>query len=405
MWGDCDRGWATPGPDGLLRLARSDGLDRGFLQRIEEQVAPSDLLVAICTSGSTAEPKIVMHTHGSVIRATQAFRPFIRIAPNERNYTGMPLFWLGGLNVNLLPVMYEGACMVFAASPRFDDVLEAIERERVTRVSLAPAQQAALAEIARARGLPLASVKRGLFEPRDRAGVPIPEVLRTRGTLGMTETFGPHGSWRADEPLASERAGSAGQTLPGIAREIVDPETGAVLPHGETGELFVRGYPLMEGYYKRERSEVFKADGFFPTGDLCALDAAGFVYVRGRRSEMIKTSGANVAPAEVEAALLATAADIQEAVVFGVPDARKGEKVVGVLVPKPGSDIDVAAVKLRMKGEISTYKVPEELFVLPYEAIPRTASGKAVKPKLKEMWASGQLAPPPDAVAQVGSRR
>src|SRR5262249_14705747 len=134
-------------------------------------------------------------------------------------------------------------------------------------------------------------------------------------------------------------------------------------------------------------------------------DEAGFVYVRGRRSEMIKTSHANVAPAEVETVLLAVA-DIQEAVVFGVPDPRKGEKVVCVLGAKPGCTLDIPRLRLRMKGEISGYKVPEEFLVMPYDTVPRTASGKPVKPKLKEMWSSGGLAAAaPEALQASGSGR
>ena len=392
VWGDCDRSWATPGgPAGLGQLARDARLERGFLDCVEEQIAPSDLLIGICTSGSTAEPKIVMHTHGSVIRATHGLRPHFRVELDDRNYTGMPLFWVGGLNVNLLQVMYGGACIVFARSPRPDDVVDALVGERVTRLRLWPPQQAAIVEAARARGIDLGFVKNGLVEPSDENGKPVPPPLRSRGTMGMTETFGPHGVWAANRPLPPEHSGSAGQTLPGIERKIVDPDTGEVLPYSEVGELHVRGYPLMDGYYKRERSEVFAQDGFFPTGDLCALDDAGFVYFKSRRGEMVKTSGANVAPGEVEAALLAVG-QFREAVVFGIPDARKGEKVVCVLVAADASSVDVEVLRQRMKSEISGYKVPAEFFFLPFESIPRSATGKPIKPKLKEMLASGELA-------------
>ena len=384
VWGDCDRPWATPGPGALLDLAREAKLERDFLQRVEDQITPADLLIAICTSGSTAEPKIVVHTHGNVVRATNAFRAIQRVAPDDRNYTGMPLFWLGGLNVNLLQAMYEGACTVFARSPRIDDVLEALTRERVTRIVVVEAAQAALREAARERGLDLSFVRRGLFELRDADGNVIPPQRRCVYSLGMTETFGAHGYWHANEALPPERAGTGGRTLPGLERKVVDPETGLTLAHGEVGELHVRGFSLMDGYYKRERSEIFAADGFFPTGDLCTLDEDGFVYFKARRSEMIKTSGANVAPGEVEAALLAVAS-LKEAMVFGVPDARKGEKVVGVVVPNAGENIDAAALRSRMRRELSSFKVPAEIMVLPFEAVPRTPGGKANKTKVKEM--------------------
>jgi acyl-CoA synthetase (AMP-forming)/AMP-acid ligase II len=390
MWGESGKSWASQGPDPLSELPRAPGLDRDFLRKIEEQVTPGDLLMAICTSGSTAEPKIVVHTHGSVIRATQAFRPFLRIAPDERNYSGLPLFWLGGLNVNLLPVMYEGACMVFAPSPRVQDVLETLHQERVTRVSVHHTQRAALAEAARASALDLGCVKRGLFEPTDTAGHVIPVHLRSAGNLGMTETFGGHGYWPDGVPLPAQRSGAAGKTLEGIERMAVDPQTRLPVPPGAVGEIHVRGFSLMDGYYKRERSEVFTPDGFFPTADLCVLDEEGFLYFKARLGEAIKSSGANVAPREVELALLAVS-DLNEAVVFGLPDERKGEKVACVVVPAEGSKVTVSDLRSKMKDEISHFKIPTEFFVLPSDALPRTASGKPAKARLKEMAVSGEL--------------
>jgi acyl-CoA synthetase (AMP-forming)/AMP-acid ligase II len=393
VFGPCDRPWATRGKQGLLEASREAGLDRGFLAQVEEQVTPSDLLVAICTSGSTAEPKIVVHTHGSVIRATQAFRTYLKVAHDERNYTGMPLFWIGGLNVNLLQVMYEGACMVFPRSPRQEDVLDAVLRERVTRVSVQPAQQAALLDAARERGVDLSFVRTGLFEPRDTTGKIIPAASRGQGNLGMSETFGAHGYWHFDQPVPAERLGSAGRTLPGMDRRVVDPDTGQPLPHGETGELQVRGFSLMQGYYKRERSEVFTPDGFFPTGDRCVLDEAQFVYVKGRSSEMIKTAGANVSPSEVEIALIALG-HISEAMVFGVPHAQRGENVVAAVVGTAGARLEAEDLRARLKGQISAYKVPAEILVLPFEIVPRTPGGKGNKAKVREMYIKGELVRP-----------
>ena len=94
------------GPGALHALAdAAPAIDDDYLRAVEAAITPSDLLVGICTSGSTAEPKIVVHTNGSVVRASHAYRPYVRIRPDERNYSGMPFFWIGGLNWNLLPAM------------------------------------------------------------------------------------------------------------------------------------------------------------------------------------------------------------------------------------------------------------------------------------------------------------
>ena len=121
--------------------------------------------------------------------------------------------------------------------------------------------------------------------------------------LGMTET----GSVclvsddESDQP--EHRRGSFGRPAPGFEATVVDPDTGATCGPGEPGELCLRGPFLMEGYYGRERHEVFDADGWYRTGDLVVVDADGFFYFKGRRGDMIKTSGANVSPREVEAAI------------------------------------------------------------------------------------------------------
>jgi acyl-CoA synthetase (AMP-forming)/AMP-acid ligase II len=381
--------WALAGPDALLAAAAEDSrFDRDLLARVEAEVRPSDLLVGICTSGSTAEPKIVMHTHGSAIRLSHVLRQILQVRSNDRTYTGMPFFWLGGLNFNLLQCMFDGGAMVLSPTPRAEDVLDTLVRERVTRVTLWPAQTAALVEAARVRGIDLSFVERGLYPPKDAQGREIPLAHRCPGQLGMTESFGPHGMERPNTILPPEHRGSIGHPVEGIERRVVDPDTGRVLPPNEVGELQIRGFSMMDGYYKRERADVFLPDQWFATGDLVRLDEAGYVYFHSRHSEMIKTSGANVAPAEVEA-LLQTYADVQEAIVFGLPDEVKGERVAAVVVPKEGRSLDAQNLMARLRADLSAYKVPAELHVLPFADIPRTDAGKAKKGVLKERFVAG----------------
>ncbi len=377
------------GPDELHALADADPrIDAALLKSIEGNVVLADMLIGICTSGSTAEPKIVVHTHASMLRICHAYRAYMAIRPDDRSYSGMPFFWLGGLNYNLLQIMFEGACMVFAPTPKPDDVLNVVSREKVTRVSLWPAQRLALLDRVRTSGIDVSSVRQGLFDPVDADGKVVP-VTRRAGMLGMTESFGPHGVEHAETILPESRARAAGHMLEGIERKIVDPETLQTLSAGQVGELMIRGFSLMQGYYKRERSEIFDQDGWFATGDLCRFDAEGYIYYQSRRSEMIKTSGANVAPMEIEV-LMQGYENVMEAIVFGLPDEVKGERVAAVLIAKEGRIIDVEAVRQRLKNDLSTYKVPTDIFILPHADIPRTDTGKVRKPLLKDMVISKQ---------------
>ncbi|MDB5430056.1 MAG: lcfB 1 [Caulobacter sp.] len=383
VWGDCDRPWAMKGPHDLVAAARAyPAFDAALLAAVEAAVTPDDSLITICTSGSTAEPKAVVHSHGAAARATWQFLPHYDWRIDDRAYSGHPFFWIGGLNVNLLPILFTGGCSVCSASPKAADLAAMFEREGVNRVAMWPAQAKGVIEAAAAEGRDLSGVRWGLFEPRERSGRVIPPAERMGGVFGMTETFGMHSLWPLDEPAPPGKAGSMGLTLPGVERRIVDRETGAPLPRGEVGELQLRGHSLMQGYYGRERRDCFTADGFFATGDLCREDEDGFLWFQGRRFEMIKTTGANVSPREVELALMKTGR-LREAVVFGMADELRGEVVAGVVVPAPGETLDAAAIKAELKAALSSYKVPKRLYIRADEDLPRTHSGKVDKARLR----------------------
>lgn len=401
VWGDVadikQRPWALHGPDALHAAAAArPQIDADYLRRVEDQVAPADWVIGICTSGSTAEPKIVVHTHGSMVRTTHAFQPYRPMTAADRNYPGMPFFWIGGLNDNLFPVLYAGATMVLSTTPRADDVLDAVLAHGVTRISVWPPQKVALLERAKARGIDLSHIRFAQMDPKYPDGTPIPAAKRRASLLGMTETFGPHSVGLLGEEVPPELAGSWGHVFEGVERVVVDPArvrdvTRQPLAAGEKGELLVRGFSLMDGYYKRERGEVFTADGWFPTGDLVHINADGTSFFHGRHSEMIKTGGANVAPREVEDALQRLPG-VREATVFGCPDEVKGEVVVAVVVAREGADVDPAQLIATLRGEISAYKVPQKIFVMAHDDIPRTDSGKPKKNLLKDMVLQQQAA-------------
>ncbi|MBV9995336.1 MAG: acyl--CoA ligase [Caulobacteraceae bacterium] len=384
VWGACEKPWAIRGQTDLLaRAAAKPRLDDRILAGVEANITPSDLLLTICTSGSTAEPKAVVHTHGVALRATFQFLDYINIKPDDRTYTAQPFFWVGGLNINLLPTMYLGACMCFSETPDPADIIAMARREGVTRFTGWPAQAQRLRQALAEGGEGLTKLRAGLGEPLDELGRPIPPERRLSGLMGMTESFGMHSIDRAG-PTPLGKGGSWGRKLPGMERLIVDPETGSPLTTGERGELFIRGHNMMHGYYRKERWEVFTAEGYFPTGDLSILDEDDYIYFVGRKGEMIKTSGANVAPPEVENALL-TCPGVREAIVFGVPDATKGEVVAAVVSPQDGAALDAEGLRLALRERLSPYKVPQTFAFLTHDEIPRTASGKAIKPKLREM--------------------
>lgn len=187
-------------------------------------------------------------------------------------------------------------------------------------------------------------------------------------------------------PAPRVRRGAFGKTLPGISHKVVDPDTLDEVPVGVDGELWARGYSLMLGLHRHEREDVFEPDGWYRTGDAGHFDADGFFYFTGRLGEMIKTpGGANVAPAEVEAALM-TYPDVLEAYVTGIPAATegRGELVVGAVVPRGDATIDPDELRVRLKGDLSAYKVPKHLWVCAKSELPFLVSGKIKKQELSD---------------------
>jgi acyl-CoA synthetase (AMP-forming)/AMP-acid ligase II len=384
VWGECDRRWALGGAEAVLDAARGKpAIDDALLDRVESLVNPVDALVTICTSGTTSEPKAVVHSNGVALRAVWQFMDYWDMRPDDRVYPAMPFFWIGGLNTHLIPAMYRGACVVCTASPDPHDLIAAAQKEKITIIMQWPPQARRLALALEESGQTLPSVRLGIGPQLDLIGNPIPADQLCGGPLGMTETFGMHGMDRLDTPLPRGKGGSNGRKLMGMERLVVDAETREPLPRGERGELHMRGDNMMLGYYGKERWEVFTRDGWFPTGDLVAIDEEDFLWFRGRSGEMIKTSGANVAPPEVEAAL-AACPGVREAIVFGVPDEAKGEAVVAVVSAAQGAALDPEDLRRAVREMISPYKTPQSITVMTHEEIPRTASGKPIKHRLRE---------------------
>jgi acyl-coenzyme A synthetase/AMP-(fatty) acid ligase len=384
VWGECDRPWAMRGPQALLDgSAARPQINEEFLAAVEAGVSPADLLLTISTSGTSAAPKSVMHTHGSALRAVHLFTAYQDWMPDDRTYSGQAFFWIGGQNSALLPPLFVGSCLCFAQTPRPADIVDVIRRERVTRLSLWPAQALSIAQHAAQAGLDLPSVRSGYGEPRDEHGKVIPPDRRPGGWLGMTESFGMHSLDRRPFAMPPGKGGTWGRSLPGVERAVLDPETKRRLGPGEIGELYIRGHTLMQGYYKVEREQVFTRGGWFATGDLVSIDTDDYLRFHGRNSELIKTAGANVSPSEVEHALTALPG-VREAIVFGLPDAVKGEIVFAVAVPLADHQLDPGALREALRQRLSAYKVPQQIVVMPFEEVPRTGSDKVFKRALKE---------------------
>jgi acyl-CoA synthetase (AMP-forming)/AMP-acid ligase II len=293
-------------------------------------------------------------------------------------FTAMPFFWVGGLITGIHAVIHHGATLV--TQPAFDaaDALELIERHRATITLGWPQQGKTLAEHEDFGRRDLSSVQRTSMPAM------VPPERRPQGpnALGMTELCGNHIGVDPYPAQPPDRAETGGRSIEGLSHLLVDPESGQPVPVGTNGEIWVRGYSLMQRLYKREREDVFTADGYYRTGD-CGIEYDdGWIKFTGRLGDLIKTAGGtNVTPAEVELAL--TGCDgVLEAYVVGADDGSNGTIVAAAVVPRGGSILDGDDLRAQVRSRLSAYKVPKFIWITTKDALPFTATGKVKKSDL-----------------------
>ncbi|HKY16063.1 MAG TPA: fatty acid--CoA ligase family protein, partial [Microthrixaceae bacterium] len=274
-----------------------------------------------------------------------------------------------------------GATLLTEAEPEPARTLALLERERVTLFRGWPDQAARLAahpDFAARDLSALGDGSLGALLPPERRPAP-----GARANLfGMTESFGPYCGARLDLDLPAEKFGSCGRPFEGVEVRITDPETGKERPVGEEGEIWLRGPNLLRGMCGRPSASVFTPDGYFRTGDRGLLDAAGYLWYRGRLDDMFKVKGATVYPSEVETALRSIDAVRQAHVTDVVADDGRTE-VAAIVI----SDESVDTVRTAVKDRLSAYKVPTRwMLTADPGVVPMTATGKVDKRALRELF-------------------
>jgi len=384
VWGDDSRSWTRPAPASLHEAADAAGaLDDAYLEAVEENVSPADLAVIIYTSGSTADPKGACHTQGTLVRHSRRVAEFLGGCEDDRLYAPPPFFWVGGFH-RILYTMQIGAAMAFLDGFEPASALDLIKRERASILMLWPHQAKVLIEHPSYRAQDFDFVRSGPYAMLPEGRRPATPD-RIANSIGMTESFAYHTIEATGAVLSEEKRGACGRPLPGMERQIRQPETGTTLGPGELGELCLRGFNLMQGLYKREREEVFTADGFYRTGDRGRIDRDDFYFFEGRLGDMIKTGGANVSPREVEI-VLAAMEGVDQAHVVGVPDPEMGQIVVAGIVPiSPSAPPKLDDLRERLRGELSAFKVPRHLLMLAPDELPFTDTGKLHPGRLRDL--------------------
>ncbi|GAA5113952.1 class I adenylate-forming enzyme family protein [Pseudonocardia adelaidensis] len=334
--------------------------------------ARSDTAFVLYTSGSSAAPKAVPLLHRDLVVNGFHIGERMGLGGHDRVWLGSPLFWSFGSANALVATLTHGACLVLQEQFAPDDAARLLAGERCTAAYLLPSLVDALMPFAdRIREIP--SLRTGVTIGRPDQIRKVAVDLGISGICniyGSTETYGNCCVTRHDAPL-EDRLVSQGPPLPGVELRVVD----------DTGELQVRGR-VMPGYLGQPEATAaaMTEDGWYRTGDRVALRPDGSVEFRSRLTEMIKTSGINVSPSEVEG-FLCRHPGVESAAVVGAPHPTRGEVVVAFVTTR---DASVAGTDLRAwcREGIAGYKVPWEVVVV--AALPSTVTGKILKRALVE---------------------
>ncbi|AVA13167.1 MULTISPECIES: fatty acid--CoA ligase [Sphingopyxis] len=389
--GKLDHGPRIGGADATRALI--DATPRGAFM----PSGPDDAVLQLYTSGTTGHPKgaVLSNRNLFALRKNSADLdlPYTKWEDDEAVLVAMPCAHIGGTGLGIM-ALAAGLPGVILAEFNPEGVFDAVEQHGVTRFFIVPAALQMLLMHPRCASVDYSRLKYILY-----GAAPIPlellrQCIRMFGAefiqaYGMTETTGTICMLPPEDhdPEGNERMRSAGKPLPGVEIRIVGAD-GRDVSTGEVGEVVTRSSNNMLGYWNlpEATAKTMTDDGWIHTGDAGYMDADGYLYIHDRVKDMIISGGENVYPAEVESAIYGHPA-VQEVAVIGVPDAKWGETVKAVCVPKPGMTIDEADVIAWARERIAAFKAPRSIDVI--EALPRNASGKILRKDLRAPYWEG----------------
>lgn len=378
------------GADAVLDL--DNAVAGAVIDRTSDAPAPAiavkdtDDAVFVFSSGTTDRPKAVRHIHRSIDLGTQHWVAALGLGPEDRFQVATPPSHILGL-LNLLAAAAAGATVRLHRRFDLDEELRCIQDERMTlEMAVAPIALA-MANHPNLEDYDLSSL-RYIMWGATPITPSVAELVSARTGVRWLPAYG-----TSEVPVITAnpvhdperwRLDSAGLPVDGVTLRVVDLQTGDVLPSGETGEVQVLSDSAMAGYLPDEATAFAFADGWYRTGDVGWLEPEGWVHLTDRSKEMIKVSGFQVAPAEIEAVLHGHP-EVVDCAVFGVPDERAGEVPVAAVQLQAGSDVTAEDLQRLVADALATYKRLHHVVLV--AVVPRTPSGKVLRRTLRDEWA------------------
>jgi len=364
-------------------------------RRRAEAVAPDDLSDLLFTSGTTGHPKGVMTSHAQNLRGFETWSEVVGLREGDRYLVVMPFFHSFGYKAGWLASFMRGATVLPHPVFEVPAVLERVGRERVSVLPGPPTLYQSILSHPDRKRYDLSSLRLAVT---GAAAIPVELIHRMRDDLGfetvitgygLTECCGIVSMCRTDDDPETI-ATTSGRAIPGAEVRCVDPQ-GREVARGEPGEVVVRGYNVMRGYFEdpEETAKTIDAEGWLHTGDVAVMDERGYLRITDRIKDMFIMGGFNCYPAEIENQMYGHP-EIAQVAVVGVPDERMGEVGMAFVVPAPGASPTPEGVIAWCREHMANYKVPRAVRVV--EALPMNASGKVMKFVLRERALAGRAA-------------
>ncbi len=375
-------GEPEPGMIGWAELLRAgEKISESELEKRAALVDADDVLVICYTSGTTGRPKGAMHSHIVIRNVTDRIGRFA-VTFEDAFINNLPMFHIYGYSETALIAMLSGARQILMEGFDAAETLRLVEAERATIIHGFDTHHKDMLDCQERDKRDLSSLRFATFPSGMENSIPIArrcqrELAPTITGWGMSETW----SFTAcsfTDSTEEQRCEASGFVQPGLEFRIIDPASGRELPPGEQGELLIRGYQVMKGYYNKpeETAAAIDEDGWMHSGDTALIRPDGHLRFIGRFKDMLKVGGENVSPAEVEAYLLEMP-EIDQAAIVGYPDARLAEVPVAFIVAAQGASVSLEKVTAHCKGNIASYKIPRH--VIAVAEFPMTPTGKVQK--------------------------